>query len=80
MARAFWLLAVVIAVSFAREPARADEAPWCVVGNQGYWDCQYHSIEDCVRHAGRGFCTQNPRYHGGEQPRGRRQPSSRQRR
>jgi hypothetical protein len=37
------------------QPAQAYEAPWCAVlevhDAGGYWDCQYHSFEDCYREA-----------------------------
>ena len=68
--------AVVVAAAFGHARALADEAPWCAVVDVGmgnvYWDCQYNSIEECVPHVlagNRGFCTQNPRYHGIENPR-----------
>jgi len=56
------------AILGSHQPARADEPPWCSIKGEGYWDCQYHSAEDCVQRAGRGFCTQNPRYRGAAQP------------
>jgi len=55
------------AILGSHQPARADEPPWCSIKGEGYWDCQYRSAEDCVQRAGRGFCTQNPRYHGAAQ-------------
>jgi len=63
----------------SHQPARADEAPWCSIKGEGYWDCQYRSAEDCVQRAGRGFCTQNPRYHGAAQPAAKKRDSRRQR-
>jgi Protein of unknown function (DUF3551) len=59
--------------------ARAEEAPWCAIKGEGYWDCQYRSAEDCVQRAGRGFCTQNPRYHGAERPTAKKRDSRRHR-
>ena len=39
------------------------EAAWCAVISEGYWDCQYHSIEECrpnVLAGNRGWCNPNP--------------------
>ena len=53
------------------QPAQAYEAPWCAVlevhDAGGYWDCQYHSFEDCYRRGNilagnRGFCNVSPYY------------------
>src|SRR5215475_7281582 len=58
------VLAVLI---FALQPAKASDAPWCAVILEGYWDCQYHSIEECrpnVVAGNRGFCNLNPRWPG----------------
>ena len=63
---------LIAATSFIQRPALAYEAPWCAVINQGrdaHWDCQYRSIEECVPNViagNRGFCNQNPAYHGTE--------------
>ena len=46
------LLATVIVLATSvsgRHPAKAYEAPWCAVISDGYWDCQYRSIEECGR-------------------------------
>lgn len=82
MTRAFWIAsAVAVAVALWYQPARADEAPWCAVGSEGYWDCRYSSADDCIRGGGRRFCNENPRYHGAEKPRqsDRQSPSRRNR-
>ena len=56
---------------FGVEPVQAYHAPWCAVIQLGqgsdYWDCQYHSFEDCYRRGNilggnRGFCNTSP-YH-----------------
>jgi hypothetical protein len=56
--------AVVIALLiFGPRPAKAYEAPWCAVISEGYWDCQYRSIEECrpnVLAGNRGWCNPNP--------------------
>ena len=56
---------------FSLQPAHAYQAPWCAVIQLGpgsnYWDCQYHSFEDCYRRGNilagnRGFCNLSPYY------------------
>jgi hypothetical protein len=46
----FAAVAALAGVSFG-PTAQAYEAPWCAVIERGtgsvYWDCQYHSFEDC---------------------------------
>jgi hypothetical protein len=68
---------VIAALTFGQRPvqAQAKEAPWCAVLMTGedsvYWDCQYRSFDDCLPHlyeGNRGFCNQNPRYQGADQP------------
>jgi len=49
------------------QSAKTYEAPWCAVISEGYWDCQYHSFEDCYRRGNilagnRGFCNPSPYY------------------
>jgi len=55
---------VVLAASvFGRHPAKAYEAPWCAVISEGYWYCQYRSIEECrpnVLAGNRGWCNPSP--------------------
>ncbi len=76
MTRILCALAVVVAVTaFNYRPAQAKESPWCAVLTTSdasvYWDCQYRSFDDCLPHlyeGNRGFCNQNPRYEGPEQP------------
>lgn len=76
MTKILGAIAVVIAVmAFDQRPARAAESAWCAVLTIGqeaeYWDCQYRSFDDCYPHlfeGNRGFCNENPRYHGAEQP------------
>ena len=70
MAAAGLLVGLAI-TAFDGRAAQAYEAPWCAVIDVGtgniYWDCQYNSIEECRPHViagNRGFCVQNPRYHG----------------
>lgn len=71
--------AIIAAMPFEQRPARASEAPWCVVGSQsGTEQCYYNSIEQCARSAGHGFCNPNPGYHASQprqdsrRPRGKR--------
>jgi hypothetical protein len=56
---------------FGLQPAQTYQAPWCAVINLGpgstYWDCQYHSFEDCyhrgnILSGNRGFCNVSPYY------------------
>ena len=45
------------------QSAKTYEAPWCAVISEGYWDCRYHSIEECrpnVLAGNRGWCNPNP--------------------
>ena len=58
---------------FGTQPVQAYQAPWCAVIQLGpgsnYWDCQYHSFEDCYRRGNilagnRGFCNPSPYYVG----------------
>ena len=72
MMRIFLAAAVVIgAAAFDLRNVQAHEAPWCAVINMGdgdvHWDCQYATIEACVPNVlagNRGFCNENPAYHG----------------
>jgi hypothetical protein len=61
-------IAGLAGVFFGLQPAQAYQAPWCAVIQLGpgsnYWDCQYHSFEDCYRRGNilagnRGFCNAN---------------------
>jgi hypothetical protein len=66
--------AVAAILAFAQRPVLADvisTSPWCAVISFGagsvYWDCQYHSFEDCYRRGNilagnRGFCNPSPYY------------------
>jgi uncharacterized protein DUF3551 len=60
------ILAAVIALAasvLGRHSAKAYEAPWCAVISEGYWDCQYRSIEECRPNAlagNRGWCNPSP--------------------
>ena len=63
--------AALAGVIIGLQPAQAYEAPWCAVievhDAGGYWDCQYHSFEDCYRRGNivagnRGFCNPSPYY------------------
>ena len=56
---------------FGLQPAQAYQAPWCAMIQLGpgstYWDCQYHSFEDCYRRGNilagnKGFCNVSPYY------------------
>ena len=57
---------IVLAASVSgQHPAKAYEAPWCAVISDGYWDCQYRSIEECrpnVLAGNRGWCNPSPYY------------------
>ena len=64
-------IAGLAGVFFGLQPAQAYQAPWCAVIQLGpgsnYWDCQYHSFEDCYRRGNilagnRGFCNPSPYY------------------
>ena len=64
-------IAALVGVIVGLQPAQAYEAPWCAVVESGtgsvYWDCQYHSFEDCYRRGNilagnRGFCNPSPYY------------------
>src|SRR5215831_7554446 len=71
-APAVFLAALVLGA----QPAKAYETPWCAVISDGYWDCQYRSIEECrpnVLAGNRGFCNLNPRWSGWYGP-GERRP------
>ena len=66
--------AALASVSFGPQHAEGAQAPWCAVITIGrdsvYWDCQYHSFEDCYRRgnilAGNsGFCNPSPYYVAG---------------
>jgi len=65
------ILAIVIVLAasvFGRHPAKAYEAPWCAVISEGYWDCQYRSIEECrpnILAGNRGWCNPSPYYVAG---------------
>ena len=61
----------LISVSISSLSAKASEAPWCAVINQGtgsvYDDCQFSSFDDCYRRGNmlagnRGFCNPSPYY------------------
>jgi Protein of unknown function (DUF3551) len=63
--------AIMPVMSIGSRPALAyGDAPWCTVTIEGpgiHQECEYSSIEECQSHViagNRGFCNQNPRYHG----------------
>jgi hypothetical protein len=72
MTRLIFAIAALAGVFLALQPAKAAyEAPWCAVIENGtgsaYWDCQYHSFDDCYRRGNilggnRGFCNPSPYY------------------
>jgi hypothetical protein len=72
MMRAILVTAAALAsVSFSPGHAVGAAAPWCAVIELAvgsvYWDCQYHSFEDCYRRGNilagnRGFCNHSPYY------------------
>jgi hypothetical protein len=72
MMRAILVTATALAsVSFSPGHAVGAAAPWCAVIELAvgsvYWDCQYHSFEDCYRRGNilagnRGFCNHSPYY------------------
>jgi Protein of unknown function (DUF3551) len=66
--------AALASVSISSGHAQSAQASWCAVISIGrdsvYWDCQYHSFEDCYRRgnilAGNsGFCNPSPYYVAG---------------
>jgi hypothetical protein len=75
--------AALASVSFSPRHAESAQAPWCAVISLGpgsaYWDCQYHSFEDCYR---RGnilagnicFCNASPYYVAGSSGKRRARP------
>jgi hypothetical protein len=67
----FAIVAALAGVFVGLQPVQAYQAPWCAVIENGvgsvYWDCQYHSFEDCYRSGNilggnRGFCNPSPYY------------------
>jgi hypothetical protein len=73
--------AALASASFSLGHAGGAQAPWCAVISLGpgnaYWDCQYHSFEDCYRRGNilagnRGFCNASPYYAEQRQTRTRR--------
>ena len=74
MIRTILVIAALASVSFSPAHARSAQAPWCAQIETGrgsvYWDCQYHSFDDCYRRGNilagnRGFCTPSPYYVAG---------------
>jgi len=70
----FAAVATVSALVSGLQPARAYEAPWCAMIQNGtgsvYWDCQYRSFEECygkgnILGGNRGFCNPSPYYVAG---------------
>jgi hypothetical protein len=70
----FAAVATVSALVSGLLPARAYEAPWCAMIQNGtgsvYWDCQYRSFEECyskgnILGGNRGFCNPSPYYVAG---------------
>jgi hypothetical protein len=66
--------AALASVSFSPGHAESAQAPYCAVISLGpgtvYWDCQYHSFDDCYRRGmilagNRGFCNPSPYYVAG---------------
>jgi hypothetical protein len=66
--------AALVSASLSPGHAEAAQAPWCAQIDLGtgdwYWDCQYHSFEDCYHRGNilagnRGFCTPSPYYVAG---------------
>jgi hypothetical protein len=66
--------AALASVSLSPGHVEGAEAPWCAVITRGagdaYWDCQYHSFDDCYRRGNilagnRGFCNPSPYYVAG---------------
>jgi len=65
------IVAALAGVFVGLQPAQAYQAAWCAMIENGvgsvYWDCQYHSFEDCYRRGNilggnRGFCNPSPYY------------------
>jgi uncharacterized protein DUF3551 len=66
--------AALASVSISSGHAQSAQSSWCAVISVGrdsvYWDCQYHSFEDCYRRGNilagnRGFCNASPYYVAG---------------
>jgi len=56
---------------FHLQSAEAYENAWCAVISEGYWDCQYRSIEECrpnVLAGTRGWCNPNPYFVAQDRP------------
>ena len=69
MTRTIFLAAAALAsISLSPQQTEASEAPWCAVYSTDpesvYWDCQYHSFEECRPNAlaNRGWCNPSPYY------------------
>ena len=71
MTRLIFAAVAALASVFFGPTAQAYEAPWCAMIENGkgsvYWDCQYHSFEDCygrgnILAGNRGFCNPSPYY------------------
>lgn len=81
----FAVVGALAVLVFHLQFAEADESPWCAVISDGYWDCQYRSIEECrpnVLAGNRGWCNPNPyfvvQYHPTEDRRDRKRHARRQ--
>ena len=64
-------IAALAGAFFGQQSAQAYEAPWCAAIETAkgsiYWDCEYHSFEDCYRRGNilagnRSFCNASPYY------------------
>lgn len=67
----FTVVGAIVVSVLHLTPAEAQENPWCAVISEGYWDCQYHSIEECrpnVLAGSRGWCNPNPYFVAQYQP------------
>jgi len=67
----FAFVVILAALIFDLQPAKAYEPPWCAVISDGYWDCQYRSIEECrpyVLAGNRGWCNPSPYFVAPYQP------------
>ena len=73
MMRILWAAALIVAaMACEQRPAQAYDAPWCASHNNAFGateECRFNTLEECVQDVvagNRGFCNENPRYHGPE--------------
>jgi hypothetical protein len=64
MLRVIFAAGFLAVLVFHLQSPAAYETPWCAVISEGYWDCQYRSIEEC-----RPKCWRRVAAYGRSQPR-----------